>query len=434
MAEFVARYTAWVEAYPWAASLVGAGLVLLIASVVLLVVRRVLLRVLAHLIRVSPVRWDNALLDRHALRRASWAAPLLVVYQGVPAIPHIPADLESFLLRLITALFALTAFMTLAAVVNAAHDIYAGLPMAHGRPIKGYVQILKIFLSIMAVVLVIAILLEKSPAALLTGIGALTAVILLVFKDTILGLVASLQLASNDMVRIGDWIEMPKYGADGDVVDIALHTVKIQNWDRTITTIPTYKLIEDSFKNWRGMQESGGRRIKRAIHIDMASVRFLDREDIDRFSRFVLLEDYIEGKRRALEDYNREHLPEGSDRILNARRLTNLGTFRAYIQAYLRQHPAIHTEGMVFLVRQLDPGPEGLPLEIYVFSKETAWVVYEGVQADIFDHLLAILPQFGLRVFQKPAGHDLARLGLAASEGRAALEAGRGGREPASVA
>lgn len=397
----------WISARPWAETTGSALLLLLAAGLALLVVRKVLLRLVTRLIRATRVRWDDALVDRGVLRRASWLAPLLIVYSGIPGIPNVPEAMDAALQRLVTAGLVFTALLSLSALLNALNDAYATLPLSKDRPIKGYVQIVQIFLWVLGFVLVIAVLLDRSPAGLLTGIGALTAVLLLIFRDTILSFVASLQLASNDMIRIGDWIEMPGYGADGDVIDIALHTIKVQNWDKTITTIPTYKLIEDSFKNWRGMQESGGRRIKRAIHVDMASVRFLDVEDLDRFSRFVLLRDYIARKRAELEEHNRAQVPEGSDLVANARRLTNLGTFRAYVQAYLRQHPAIHTTGMTFLVRQLAPGPTGVPLEIYVFTKDTAWVTYEGIQADVFDHLLAILPEFDLRIFQEPTGHDL---------------------------
>lgn len=237
----------------------------------------------------------------------------------------------------------------------------------------------------------------------------MTAVILLIFRDTILSFVASIQIASNDMIRIGDWIEMPQFAADGDVIDIALHTVKVQNWDKTITTIPTYKMIDESFRNWRGMQESGGRRLKRAVHIDMRSIAFLDEKQIDRFEHFVLLESYIQKKKAELEEYNRAQT-SGTDLVANARRLTNVGTFRAYVRNYLREHPGIHGEGMTFLVRQLPPGAEGLPIEIYVFTKTTAWVDYEQTQADIFDHILGILPEFGLRVYQGPTGYDFEAL------------------------
>ena len=227
----------------------------------------------------------------------------------------------------------------------------------------------------------------------------------MVFRDTILSFVASLQIASNDMVRVGDWIEMPQFGADGDVVDIALHTVKVQNWDKTITTIPTHRLISDSFKNWRAMSESGGRRIKRALHLDMSSIRFLGDADIERFGKFVLLKDYISEKKAELEEYNKSVTDGDPNLVANARRLTNIGTFRMYVVQYLKANPKIH-DNMTFLIRQLSPTANGLPLEIYVFSNDVNWVAYEGIQSDIFDHLLAIVPEFGLRVFQQPTGQD----------------------------
>ena len=253
--------------------------------------------------------------------------------------------------------------------------------------------------------MIIAALLDRSPLLLLSGFGAMTAILLLVFRDTILSLVASVQLTAQDMVRVGDWIEMPQFGADGDVIDVQLHTVKVQNWDKTITTIPTHRLISDSFKNWRGMSESGGRRIKRAIHIDLGSVRFQTDEEIEHFRRFALLKGYVGDKLQELRDYN-AGLPTEVDDEVNRRRLTNIGTFRAYAFNYLKHHPKINQQ-MTLIVRQLAPGPEGLPLEIYCFTNTTAWADYEGIQSDIFDHLLAITPEFGLRLFQKPAGHDL---------------------------
>jgi miniconductance mechanosensitive channel len=236
----------------------------------------------------------------------------------------------------------------------------------------------------------------------------MTAVLLLIFKDAILGLVAGIQLTANKMIAVGDWIEMPKYGADGDVLDLTLTTVKVQNWDKTITTIPTYALISDAFKNWRGMQESGGRRIKRSIAIDMNSIKFCDEEMLERFRKIQYISEHIERKRKELQEHNRLLKVDDSS-LANGRRLTNVGTFRAYIQAYLKNHPAIH-QNMTFLVRQLAPSDHGLPIEIYVFSSDTAWVTYEAIQADIFDHLLAVLPEFDLRVFQSPAGHDFQQL------------------------
>jgi len=253
---------------------------------------------------------------------------------------------------------------------------------------------------------VISTLTGKQPTLILGGFGAMTAILLLVFKDTILSLVASVQITQYDMIAVGDWIEMPKYGADGDVIDIALHTITIQNWDKTITTIPTHKFIEDSFKNWRGMSQSGGRRIKRALHLDVNSVQFLTEEEIARLSRFELLKDYFRDKLREIEAYNAEKAEGDPDLIPNSRQLTNVGTLRAYIVAYLRQHPKIHQD-MTLIVRQLEPGPDGLPMEIYAFSNDTDWSNYEGLQGDIFDHIFAIVSEFGLRVFQKPSGKDL---------------------------
>jgi miniconductance mechanosensitive channel len=256
--------------------------------------------------------------------------------------------------------------------------------------------------------MIIAAVLNRSPLLLLSGFGAMTAILLLVFRDTILSLVASVQLTAQDMVRVGDWIEMPQFGADGDVVDVQLHTVKVQNWDKTITTIPTHRLISDSFKNWRGMSQAGGRRIKRALFLDVSSIRFQTKEEIDRFRRFALLEEYIDQKEKELATYN-EGLPRKVDANVNQRRLTNVGTFRTYVFNYLKHHPRIRQD-MTLLVRQLAPGPEGLPLEIYCFTDTTAWAVYEDIQSDIFDHFLAIVPEFGLRIYQKPSGADVAAL------------------------
>ncbi len=266
---------------------------------------------------------------------------------------------------------------------------------------------------IAAGIVVVSILAERSPVVFLSGLGALTAVLLVVFRDTILSFVASLQIASNDMIRIGDWVEMPQANADGDVIDIALHTVKIQNWDKTISTIPTHRFISESFKNWRGMSEAGGRRIKRSLSLDMSSIRFLSDEEIERLSRYELLQEYMSAKRRELDEYRAAKAELDSDTIPEARRLTNAGTFRAYVQRYLEAHPMIH-DGMTLLVRQLDPTPKGLPIEIYCFTRDTRWARYEQLQADIFDHLIAVLPGFGLKAFQEPAGSDFSRLGAGA--------------------
>jgi len=411
--------TPWLEAHPWAQAGLAIGGVLALAVLSFLIARRYLLRLIGRLIRKTETRWDDALLESNVLRRAATLAPLLILYFALPFLFRLPALAPEegdgslpgldLLQRSLLAGILLTVMLSLSALLNAVNDIYRTYPISRNRPIKGYLQLVQIFLFVMVGVLMTAVLLNQPLGTFVAAFGALTAVILLIFRDTILSLVASIQIVSYDLVRIGDWIEMPQYQADGDVIDVALHTVKVQNWDKTITTIPTYKLIEGSFKNWRGMSEAGGRRIKRAIHLDATSVRFLESGDLDRFERFVLLRDYIRRKREELDAYNREELADDPELLANARRMTNLGTLREYIRAYLEQRPDLHREGMTFLVRQLAPGPEGIPLEIYVFTKDTAWVVYEGIQADIFDHILAIVPEFGLRVFQNPTGHDLAQ-------------------------
>ena len=293
-------------------------------------------------------------------------------------------------------------------VINALHQIYLRLPISEGRSIKGYIQVVKIVFYFVAIVLIISIFTGEAPKTLIASLGAIAAVLLLVFKDTILGFVASIQLSANRMVKVGDWITMAKYGADGTVTDISLNTVKVQNWDKTISTIPTYALVSESFSNWRGMEESGGRRIKRSINIDMKSVHFLDKEQIEKFRKFYLLRDYINSREKEIEQYNRSlNLDETT--VTNGRKMTNLGTFRKYLENYLHNHPVIRQD-MTFLVRHLQPAETGIPMEIYVFSKEQEWAKYEAVQADIFDHVLAILPEFGLRVFQNPTGDDFQKL------------------------
>ena len=401
---------------PWVSSILGLAILFVVAWIAFGVTRRYLLSLLAAWIRKSEITWDDALLEKNVLSRAALFAPVVIVYFGFRLIPGFPPPLEMFGERMALAALVLSAVVTISKLLDAINHVYAKSPVAKGRPIKGYIQIGKMFAYLMAIVLVVAVVLDKSPMVFLTGIGAMTAVLLLIFRDTILSFVASIQIVSNDMVRIGDWIEMPKYGADGDVIDIALHTIKVQNFDKTITTIPTYRLIDDSFKNWRGMQESGGRRIKRSVNVDMGTIRFLDEADIERFAKFALLRDYISAKKQDLDSHN-EKVVTNPPTIANARRLTNVGTFRAYVAAYLRQHPMIYTKEMTFLVRQLQPGAEGLPIEIYVFTTTTDWVEYEGIQADIFDHILTIIREFDLRVFQNPTGSDFVTLAGSSSTG-----------------
>jgi len=291
--------------------------------------------------------------------------------------------------------------------------IYGRYPIARNRPIKGYLQVVAIVVWVFAVILIVATLMRQSPLYFLSGLGAMTAILLLVFRDTLLSLVAGIQITANDLIRVGDWIEMKQFGVDGDVIDISLNQVRVSNWDKTIASVPTHKFLEHSFRNWRGMFDSGGRRIKRAISIDMNTVHFLSADEISRLGRIGVLREYLAKRQSEIEDWNRDHCGD-AEVITNQRRLTNLGSFRAYVVGWLKRNPQVHPN-LTFIVRQLPPGPEGLPLEIYLFVSDTRWAVYEDVQSDIFDHLLAVLPEFGLRVYQRPAGSDVAGLQLAAA-------------------
>jgi len=397
---------AFLQANPPAETAIWLAGILLLAWLANNLTRRYILKVISRVVTQTKFTWDDIIFERKVFRRLAHVAPAVVIYYGAPLIPWIPGTLAEMVQRVAMGFMVLAVVLSADSLLSAFNDIYSTRPDAKSRPIKGYLQIVKIGLYVAAGILVIATLTDQRPTLILGGFGAMTAVLLLVFKDTILSLVASIQITQYDMIAVGDWIEMPKYGADGDVIDIALHTITIQNFDKTITTIPTHKFIEDSFKNWRGMSESGGRRIKRALHLDVNTVRFLTEQEIDRLSRFELLKDYFHEKLEEIEAYNAEKAEADPDVIPNLRKLTNVGTLRAYIVAYLRQHIMIH-QGMTLLVRQLQPGSEGLPMEIYAFSNDTDWDNYEALQADIFDHLFALIPEFGLRVFQKPSARDL---------------------------
>jgi miniconductance mechanosensitive channel len=374
--------------------------------------KMVILRVVHKLVTRSKVLWDNHLMDRKVFTRLSHLVPGILLYYG--ALVFESPAFTQWLQRMAVAYILLAIAWSVHSLLNAAQDIYRGLSFSASRPITGYVQTLQLILWVATIIFAIASLLNRSPSGFLTGLGALSAVLMLVFKDSIMGLVAGIQITANDMVRIGDWIEMPKFGADGDVIDISLHTVKVQNWDKTISTIPTHALIQDSFKNWRGMQESGGRRIKRALMIDLQSVKFCDEALLEKFNGIVVLQPYLKSRKQEVAAWNAQQQIDGTC-PLNGRRLTNLGTFRAYIEAYLQAHPLIHQEGMTFLVRQLAPTEKGVPIEIYVFVKDIRWVKYEAIQADIFDHLFAAIPWFELDLYQAPAGMDV-RLALSAHE------------------
>ena len=365
--------------------------------------------------------WDNRVIERRVFARLAHVVPAAIVYYGVgPALGVTPAEAAAgsepaalilawtLARRLAAAFVMITAATAFSAFLDAVNDIYVeAFEQARARPIKGYLQGVGLLAYLGAGIVAIAILADQSPLVFLSGVGALTAVLILIFRDTILSLVASIQIMSNDMIRIGDWVDMPQANANGDVIEIALHTVKIQNWDKSISTIPTHKFITESFKNWRGMSESGGRRIKRSLRIDMNSVRFLGEAEIERLSRYETLRDYMAETRRKIERHNAAKANGDPEVIPEIRRLTNLGTFRFYVLHYLRANPRISQE-MTLLARQLPAGPQGVPIEIYCFSSDIAWANYEGIQADIFDHLIAILPEFGLRAFQEPTGADFA--------------------------
>lgn len=395
------------EPYPWAITTLQLTALLLFVWLVNVVARRLLARALAGAARVALTQWDESLLGKGVIGRLAQVVPALTVYYGIAFVSGLPPMIVPVVRGVANAYVVLTVVLAIGNLLNALGQVYEQRDpeRARARPIKGYLQLVKIVLYLIATILIIATLFNRDPLLLLSGLGAMTAVLLLVFKDTLLSLVASVQLSTHDMLRVGDWIEMPQLNADGFAIDISLHTVKVQNWDKTITTIPTWRLISESFKNWRGMFESGGRRIKRSIYLDQASVRFLTPEERERLRRFALIDGYLDRKRAELEEYNEKLAAEGKDPV-NTRRVTNIGTFRAYVQAYLQAHPRIHQQ-MIMLVRQLQPGPTGLPLEIYCFTSSTAWVEYESIQADVFDHLYAILPEFGLRVFQQPSGADV---------------------------
>lgn len=389
------------ELAPWLQSLIALTGLALLALAVNWLIKRVLLRFAEPYLDTRSKTADKA---------AAWLAtviPLLIMSRGILLVPNLPDEVMTVTVNVARALMVFSVAMAVNWALNYVNELYARHPEAKNRPIKGYIQVIKIAVFFGATILMIAVLIEQSPVLLLSGLGAMAAVLLLVFKDTILSLVASVQLTSNDMLRVGDWIEMPSMNADGDVIDIALHTVKVQNFDKTITTIPTYRLIADSYRNWRGMSESGGRRIKRSLMVDQNSVRFLSDDETANLKRFRLLDAYLARKQSEIAEWNENELSGDHDRI-NARRITNLGTLRAYVIAYLKSHPRIAKEGFTMLVRQLPPSPQGLPIEIYCFANTIDWIEYESIQADIFDHMLAILPEFGLRIFQQPSGLDLA--------------------------
>jgi miniconductance mechanosensitive channel len=384
-------------------------LLIVISTIAYFFTKRFLIKAIRKLTLKSKAKWDDVLIDHMVFDVLSHIIPLYIMYIFTPAILDNYPVIASGIRALLSALMILVILLTVNAALNAFAVIYQGFKIAKTRPIKGYIQIVKIIVFTIGAILILASLFGiKNPAGIIGGLGAFSAVLLLVFKDPILGFVGGIQLSANNMLMPGDWISMPKYNADGTVIDIALTTVKVQNWDKTISTIPTYSLITDSFKNWRGMEESGGRRIKRSVNIDMKSVKFCTPEMIEKFKKIEVLKDYIESTEKVLKEYNAANNIDNSV-VVNGRRQTNLGVFRAYLREYLHHHPLIHDK-MTFLIRHLAPGETGIPMEVYVFSKIQEWDKYENLQADIFDHILAVIPEFDLSVFQYPNGDDFKAL------------------------
>ena len=403
------------------ASIVGAT----VATVVLvvaaaaghLITKHVIVRLVKTAARRTRTTWDDALVEAKVFSRLAHLVPALIIRAAAPVVFAEFPGLASFVTLGTFVYIVITAMFVIGAALDAVLEIYDTFAVSSRVPIRTFVQVIKIVFYCVGGISILAILLGKSPVVLFSGLGAFMAVLLLIFKDTILGFVAGIQLAGNNMVRPGDWISMPNHGADGDVLEVSLTTVKVQNWDKTISTIPTYALVSESFKNWRGMEESGGRRIKRSVHLDVTSFKFCDQEMLERFKKIEFITEHVKRKLEEISEYNEKTRADVST-LVNGRHMTNVGTFRAYLEAYLRNHPKIHQD-MTFLVRQLPPTDRGLPIEIYIFSNDQAWARYEGIQSDIFDHILAVVPLFDLRVFQAPTGADLRALAETATSSAA---------------
>ncbi|TAJ09731.1 mechanosensitive ion channel family protein [Marinilabiliaceae bacterium JC017] len=386
-------------------ALVLAFLVFLFIYLINAVTKRYIVKTIERVIRKTKSKYDDFLIQRKVFQRLSHLVPAVVIFLFV-GIVFRDFPVAGKVVKKVTLLYIVGAVIwSLNSFFNVIQDIYNTFSYSHERPIKGYIQVLQIIFYCIGGLIFISIVFEVDLIAVFASLGAMAAVLLLIFKDTILGFVASIQLSANKMLRIGDWISMPSHNADGTVLEITLNTVKVQNWDKTIVTIPTYSLVANSFSNWRGMEESGGRRIKRSINIDMKSVKFCTPQMLEKFKKITFLKDYIETSEKEMEAYNLEAGIDDSV-LVNGRRMTNLGVFRRYLEEYLQRHPKIHND-MTFLVRHLQPTDRGLPIEIYVFSNDQEWANYESIQADIFDHTLAVIPEFELRAFQLPTGDDL---------------------------
>lgn len=387
------------------------ALVLVVLFVVLIdfLCRQLLVRGVRRIVARTKVTWDDELFSTPVLNRLCHILSALLLYLVLPLIFVDRNEVRTIMMRLLDIYVVITIFRFLHAAIFAAFRIFAARPAWQNKPIKGLRQTAQGIVLLVCAILIVSIILNKSPTILLTGLGASAAIILLIFRDSILGFVSGIQLSANDMLQVGDWIAVPKFGADGTVEEVSLTTVKIRNWDNTITTLPPYLLVSDSFQNWRAMQLSGGRRVKRSVSIDMTSVRFCTPEMLARYREIDLLKEYIDSTEQRVEEYNAAHgIPAGARKI-NGLHQTNLGVFRAYLVRYLQNEVPVN-RNMTLMVRQLQPTQTGIPMELYFFTNTVEWVAYEGIQSDVFDHVLAVIPEFDLKVFQDPSGSDIERL------------------------
>lgn len=405
MTEFWKIWQAFVLDFPWIVPLLLLLGLFFLSWLSNWIAKKIIVRSVQKVLQSGDWVLGLQIYQSKVVPRFSNIVPALVLGFGVAQIQSLPTVLVNLVQNIANSFVVLSLALAVGAILDVVNGLYESQADRVDRPIKSYIQLIKIIVYMITALLMIASLMDRSPLILLSGLGAIAAVLILVFQDTLLSLVASIQIRSNDLLRVGDWIEMPNQNADGDVIDIALHNVRVQNFDKTISTIPTKRFITDSFKNWRGMYEAGGRRIKRSIQLDQTSVRFITDTEQHAFQRFFLIQDYLNLKQIEIADWNQSLPHDVTASMVNSRRMTNLGVFRAYVLQYLRRHPKLRQD-LALLVRQLPPSPTGLPLEIYCFTETTVWVDYELLQSDLFDHLLAILPEFGLRVFQQPSGQD----------------------------
>ncbi|QUM81823.1 mechanosensitive ion channel family protein [Moritella sp. 5] len=385
-------------------------LCLSLAAISYVIVKRVVIKAMKVISARSKATWDDKFVAHGVLEKFALLVPLLVIELLLPLFSVWSPFVSDILGRLLTALLVILFIRAIYAVLNAIAQIADEHKATQRLPITSFIQLIKLFLFFITAIITVSILSNQTPIYFLSGLGVATGFIMLIFKDTILGFVAGIQLATNQMVTKGDWIQMDKYGADGTVEEVSLTTVKVRNFDKTITMLPAYALVSDAFKNWRGMSESGGRRIKRSLFIDIQSINFLTKDELQRLSKIHLLKNYLADKSFDINTFNLDFNED--EKAVNGRGLTNIGTFRAYLLAYLQQHPKVRKD-MTLLVRQLAPTTQGMPIEIYIFTDETRWAFYENIQADIFDHIFSVLPAFGLHAFQQPSGNDIQALMVA---------------------